>query len=57
MWQPVRMWPAERSQPESWYGAAPQAPTYRCAPQLFGAGVYQSIARLVSAQCDMIGRC
>jgi hypothetical protein len=29
----------------------------RCAPQLFGAGVYQSIARLGSAQCDMIGRC
>ena len=30
---------------------------YACAPQLFGAGVYQTIAKLVSSQCDMIGRC
>jgi threonine/homoserine/homoserine lactone efflux protein len=28
-----------------------------CAPQLFEAGVFQSIARPVSAQCDMIRRC
>ena len=26
----------------------------RCAPQLFGADAYQSIARLASAQCDVI---
>ena len=25
-----------------------------CAPQLFGADAYQSIARLASAQCDVI---
>jgi gluconolactonase len=34
-----------------------QVPTHACAPQLFRAGIYQSIARLARAQCDMIGRC